>query len=154
MKRLVWSAIAVSLTAASGLHAEDSTTTVLSNFNAPLNDVKAKIFDANLAMKAMGNGAKLCKELDGATNFYFAPRDRVLNLAEYHRSLENLAKESIYNPETKKPWSEQDANARWDEAQKEAAKDKTNCALILNLPDLQKQLQDLQSKSQASDKQN
>jgi hypothetical protein len=59
MKRLVWSAIAVSLTAASGLHAEDSTTTVLSNFNAPLNDVKAKIFDTNLATKAMGNGAKL-----------------------------------------------------------------------------------------------
>jgi hypothetical protein len=154
MKRFIVSAIVLSLAASTGLHAEDSNTTVISNFNAPLNDVKAKIFDANIAARALGNGTKFCNDLDGTTTFYFAPRDRVLNLADYHRSLENLAREAIFNPETKKPWTEQDAGARWDEAQKDAVTDKANCDLFKTLPDLQKQLQDLESKSQASGKPN
>jgi hypothetical protein len=155
MRRFVWTAIVLTLAASSDLRAQDSTTsttTDISHFNAPLNDVKAKIFDATIAAKAMGNGVKFCKELDGTTNFYYAPRDRVLNLVEYHRSLENLAKEAIYNPETRKPWTEQDAAARWDEAQKDAVKDKANCDLIDSLPFLQKKLQEMEN--QASDKRN
>ena len=144
MKWFVWGVIALALFAPTRLRAEDATLTSL----------KRKIFDASFAKQTFANGAKFCKELDGATTFYFAPRNRVLNLQEYHRSLENLAREQIFNSETKRPWNEQDATARWEQAQKEAVKDKANCDLIASLPDLEQQLQELERKAQASQKQN
>jgi len=119
---------------------------------ATINDLKAKIFDANIAKQSFAKGAKFCKDLDGTTNFYFEPRDRVLNLQDYHRSLDSLAKEQAYNAETRRPWNEQDANARWDQVQKEAAKDKTNCDLIASLPFLVKKLQELEGQTQSSNK--
>jgi hypothetical protein len=152
--RMKYSAIGAAVlfvSALSGAHAQDGTTITLSGSSAPLNAVKAKIFDANMAAQTLGKGAKFCTDMDGSTVFYFAARDRVLNLAEYHRSLENLAREGIFNPETKKPWSEQEASARWNAAQQEAVKDKSACDLIATLPALQKQLQDMQN-AQTSDK--
>lgn len=111
-----------------------------------INDIKGKIFDAQMAKQTFAGGLAHCKELDG-TNFYFRQRDRVLNLEEYHRSLESLAMQRVFNPETKRPWSEEDAVARWDQVQKEAAEDKANCALVASLPDLQKRLDDLQKQT-------
>ncbi len=85
------------------------------------------------------NGLRFCKELDGK-NFYFEPRNRVLNLEEYHRSLENLARQRVFNPATRRPWNEDDAAARWDQVQKQAITDKATCELVASLPELQKQL--------------
>jgi hypothetical protein len=144
MKKLVWGAITLAWLGPAPLYAQ-----VQSN---DLNDLKARIFEANLAKQTFTDGLKFCKDLDGTTTFYFQARSRVLNLADYHRSLQNLAREQTFNPETKKPWTEQDANTHWEQAQKEAAKDKSNCDLIASLPFLEKKLQELQSKSQASDK--
>ncbi len=84
--------------------------------------------------QTFAGGLRHCSELNG-TNFYFQPRDRVLNLDEYHRSLDNLALQHVFNPETHKPWNQQDADTRWAEVQKEAVQDRANCALVASLPD-------------------
>jgi hypothetical protein len=117
--------------------------------NAAIDDLKGKIFDARMTQQTFAGGLRHCSELNG-TNFYFQPRDRVLNLEEYHRSLDNLAQQGVFNPETHKPWTQQAADARWAEVQKEAAQDKTNCALVASLPDLQKKLQTLQPQAASS----
>jgi hypothetical protein len=114
-----------------------------------LNDIKAKIFNAQLAQSTFAGGLPHCSELDG-TNFYLAARDRVISLQDYHRSLDNLALQGIFNPETKKPWNQQDADTRWAEVQKEAVTDKTNCALVASLPYLQKKLDELQQQATAT----
>jgi hypothetical protein len=108
-----------------------------------MNDLRGKIFDAKMAQQMFAGGLPHCSELNG-TNFYFEPRDRVLNLEDYHRSLNNLALTQAFNPETKRPWNQQDADARWAEVQKQALTDQANCALVASLPDLQKKLQQLQ----------
>jgi len=118
-----------------------------------IDDLKGKIFDARMAQKTFERGLKYCNELDGS-HFYFLPRDRVLDLEEYHRSLESLAKQQVFNPEKRRPWTEQDAAERWAQAQKEAANDKANCALATSLPDLEKQLDELEKKQPAPGQKN
>ncbi len=115
---------------------------------AEINDLKGKIFDAKMAQQTFGNGLSHCSELDG-TNFYFRQRDRILNLEDYHRALENLALQRVFNPETKRPWNEEDAIAKWEQVQKEAADDRSNCALVASLPELEKKLDDLQKQAAA-----
>jgi len=110
--------------------------------NASIDDLKTKIVNAQIMQRAAAKTLAHCAELNGA-NFYFQPRDRVLSLADYHRSLDSLAMARAFNPETKRPWSQQDADDRWTQAQKEAAQDVANCALIASLPELQKTLQTL-----------
>jgi hypothetical protein len=117
--------------------------------NAAIDDLKGKIFDAKMTQQTFAGGLRHCSELNGS-NFYFQPRDRVLNLEDYHRSLDNLALQGVFNPETHKPWNQQDANVRWVEVQKEAVTDQANCALIASLPDLQKKLQTLQQQAASS----
>src|SRR5487761_1754662 len=91
-----------------------------------INDIKGKIFDAKMAQQTFAGGLRHCSELNGA-NFYFQSRDRVLNLEDYHRSLDNLALQGVFNPVTHKPWSQPDADARWAQVQKEAVTDQANC---------------------------
>jgi hypothetical protein len=110
--------------------------------NPTINDLKGKIFDAKMTEQTFAAGLRHCNELDG-TNFYFQPRDRVLNLIEYHRSLDNLAMQGVFNPETKRPWTQEDANARWEMVRKQALTDQANCALVASLPALQKKLDEL-----------
>jgi hypothetical protein len=86
-------------------------------------------------------GLPHCTELNG-TNFYFQTRDRVLNLEDYRRSLDNLLMQGSFNPETRRPWNKQDAGAWWAQVQKQAA----NCAAVANLPSLRKQLKELQQR--------
>jgi hypothetical protein len=117
--------------------------------NAAINDLKGKIFDAKMAQQTFAGGLRHCSELNGS-NFYFQARDRVLNLQDYHRSLDNLAAQGVFNPETKRPWNQEDANARWEQVRKEALQDQANCALVASLPELQKKLEDLQQQSAAS----
>ena len=111
-----------------------------------VNEVKAKIWEAQLVQRNFAAGLRHCNELNG-TNFYFAQRDRVLNLQDYRRSLDNLAAQGGYNPETRRPWSKQDADARWAEVQKEAVTDQANCAAVASLPFLEKKLKELEQQS-------
>ena len=111
-----------------------------------LNDIKAKIWEAQLAQRNFAGGLRHCNELNG-TNFYFEQRDRVLNLQDYRRSLDNLAAQGAYNPETKRPWNKQDADARWAQVQKDAVTHQANCAAVASLPFLEKKLKELQQQS-------
>jgi hypothetical protein len=139
MTRLGFSAVLLALPLCSPLHAQDA--------NA-LNDLKAKIFDAQMAQRNFASGLRHCGELNG-TNFYFELRDRVLNLQDYRHSLDNLAAQGAFNVETKRPWNKQDADARWAQVQKQAATDQANCALVASLPFLQKKLKELEQQSGA-----
>jgi hypothetical protein len=116
-------------------------------------EVKGRIFDAKMLKQTFVNGLKFCNELDGS-NFYFPPRDRVLNLDEYHRSLDSLARQQVFNPERRRPWNEQDAADRWEQVQRQAARDKENCQLVASLPDLEKQLANLEKKAATAEKKN
>ena len=110
---------------------------------AAINDLKGKIFDAKMAQQTFAAGLQHCTELDG-TSFYLQSRDRVLKLDDYHRSLDNLALQSMFNPETKRPWTQADANARWSQVKKQALADQANCALVASLPEMEKRLAELQ----------
>jgi hypothetical protein len=124
----------IALTLASSLQAQDLT---------ELNDLKAEIWEAELAQRNFAAGLPHCKELNG-TNFYFYPRDRVLNLQDYRRSLDNFVREGAINRETRRPWNKQDADARWAQVQKQASTDQANCAAVASLPSLRQKLEELQ----------
>jgi len=111
-----------------------------------INDLKTKIFDAKAVQQRFTSGLRHCSELNGA-NFYFQARDRVLNLEEYHRSLENFVSERRYNAETRRPWTKQDADARWAQVLVQARADQANCALVASLPFLQKKLDEMQQQA-------
>jgi hypothetical protein len=133
--RFACSTIALVLILASPVHAESFT----------FNELKAKIFDARMALKTFVGGLRFCKELDG-TNFYYQPRNRVLNLEEYHQSLDNLVKAQVFNPEKRRPWNAEDANQRWEQVKKQAIEEKETCKLVALLPELEKRLEELQPK--------
>jgi hypothetical protein len=117
--------------------------------DSSINDVKVKILDAQSVQSHFSASLKHCSELDG-TSFYFQARDRVLKLEDYHRALNNLVLARAFNPETKKPWDQHEADARWEQVRKQASEDKTHCELVASLPFLQKKLQDLQSHAAAT----
>jgi len=114
-----------------------------------IDEVKAKVYDAKALKQTFAGGLKFCDQLNGS-NFYFAQRDRVLNLEDYHRSLESLAKTQAFNSETRRPWSDQDAADRWAAAQKQATTDKQNCQIVASLPELEKQLDSMEKDSAAA----
>jgi hypothetical protein len=118
-----------------------------------IDDLKGKIFDARMAQQTFAGGLKFCSELDGS-HFYFQPRDRVLDLEEYHRSLDGLVRQHVFNPQQRRPWTDEDAATRWAQVQQQALSDKANCALVASLPSLEQQLGELEKKSQASEKKN
>jgi hypothetical protein len=116
-----------------------------------VDELKGKIFDARMMQQTFANGLRFCEELNGK-GFYFQLRNRVLDLEEYLHSLENLAKAEVYNPEKRRPWSMQDAKERWEAVKKQAAEDKEKCELVKSLPQLEKQLQELEAKNAGSEK--
>lgn len=137
IQTVLWS-ILLTLALSTPLHAQDTT----------VNDLKAKIFDAKTVQQRFTAGLRHCSELNG-TNFYFQQRVSVLNLEEYHRSLENFVSEGVFNPETKRPWNKQDADARWAQVTVQARADQANCALVASLPFLQKKLDEMQQQAPA-----
>jgi hypothetical protein len=145
VKRIVCGSIALCLILLGLAHAQGLT----------MDEIKGRIFDAKMLKQTFANGLKFCDELNG-NNFYFPPRDRVLGLEEYHRSLESLARQQVYNPERHKPWTEEDATDRWEQVKRQATKDKENCQLVASLANLEKQLDDMEKKAAeaASDKKN
>ncbi len=110
-----------------------------------VNDLKAKIWEAELAQRNFAAGLPHCNELNGAT-FYFYQRDRVLSLQDYRRSLDNLVAEGAFNSDTRRPWNKQDADARWAQVQKQATTDQTNCAAVASLPSLRQKLKELEQR--------
>ncbi|HEX4409571.1 MAG TPA: hypothetical protein VH206_12435 [Xanthobacteraceae bacterium] len=131
--RIAWAAAILAAAVASSASAQ----------TPAINTLKGKIFDAKMAQQTFANGLHHCSELNGS-NFYFQQRDRVLNLDDYHHSLDNLVMQRVFNPDTKQPWGEQDAEKRWQQVKAQAAKDQETCALVTSLPDLQKQLDAMQ----------
>jgi hypothetical protein len=111
--------------------------------NDSINDLKVKIFEAKTVQQTYAGGFKHCNEIDGK-NFYLQPRDRVIKLDDFHRSLDSLVLGRVFNPETKRPWTQEDANARWEQVQKQALDDKAKCDLVASLPLLEKKLDDQQ----------
>lgn len=116
-----------------------------------IDELKGKIFDARMAQQTLGDALKHCPELNGKS-FYFRMRNRILDLEEYFRSLENLVKAQAFNPEKRRPWSMQDAKERREAVQKQAQEDKEKCELVRSLPELEKRLQELQKNSAASER--
>src|ERR1700722_3829926 len=145
VRRIVCGLIALGLIPLGPIHAQ----------GLSIDEIKGRIFDAKMLKQTFANGLKFCNELNG-NNFYFPPRDRVLDLDEYHRSLESLARQQVFNPERRKPWTEEDATDRWEQVKRQATKDKENCQLVASLPDLEKQLADMEKKAAeaAPDKKN
>lgn len=139
MKRLACGALAFFLIL--GAHARAQ--------NPAIDDLKGKIFDARMAQQTGGNALKYCSDLDGKS-FFFRVRNRILNLEEYFRSLENLVKAQAYNPDKRRPWTLEDAKERWEEVKKQAQADKEKCELVRKLPEMEKQLEELEKKAAAT----
>jgi hypothetical protein len=135
MTRLGVVAGVMMLTVPGSLHAQDLT----------INQLKSKVFDAKIVSQTFAKGARFCKVLDGK-NFYFQPRDRVLNVDDYDRSLQNLVRDGVFNPEKKRPWTPEDAQVRMDAVRKRAIEDKANCELIANRASYESQLRELENK--------
>jgi hypothetical protein len=116
-----------------------------------IDELKGKIFDARMAQQMFSGGLKFCEELKGKS-FYFQLRNRVLNLEEYFQSLENLVKAQVYNPQKRRPWTVQDAKERWEEVKRQAKEDQERCALVRSLPEMERQLQELEKNVATSEK--
>lgn len=116
-----------------------------------IDELKGRIFDARMAQQTFAGGLKYCSELNGKS-FYFQLRNRILNLEEYFQSLENLAKAKVYNPAKRRPWTLEDAKERWEEVKKQAQEDKRKCELVQSLPEMEKQLQELERNAAADKK--
>jgi hypothetical protein len=130
---ILW-AVPLALTVASSVHAQGA---------SALNELKVNIWEAELVQRNFAAGLRHCSELNG-TNFYFQPRDRVLNLQDYRRALDSFDMQGAYNPETKRPWNKEDVEARWAQVQKQATTDQANCAAVASLPSLRLKLKELQ----------
>ena len=102
-----------------------------------LNELKAKIWEAEVAQRNFAAGLPHCSELNG-TNFYLSKQNRLLNLQDYRRSLDNLVTQGVFN--------RQDADARWAQVQKQATIDQANCTAVASLPSLRQKLKELQQR--------
>jgi hypothetical protein len=116
-----------------------------------IDELKGRIFDARMAQQTFSGGLKYCNELNGKS-FYFQLRNRLLDLEEYFQSLENLVKAGVYNPAKRRSWTLEDAKERWEEVKKQAQEDKQKCALVQSLPELEKQLGELEKNAATADK--
>jgi hypothetical protein len=118
--------------------------------SAAIDELKGRIFDAHMAQQTFP-GLKYCDNLDGKS-FYFQQRDRVLKLDDYFQSLENLVKAGVYNAARRHAWTPEEAKARREEVEKLAQDDQQRCKLVRSLPEMEKQLQELEKNAAASDK--
>jgi hypothetical protein len=127
--------VAIGVSVPGSLHAQSLT----------INQLKSKIFDAKIIEKTFAKGLRYCKELDGK-HFYFETRDRVLDLEDYSKSLDNLVRDRAFNPEKKRPWNSEDAKNRMAMVQKMAVDDRANCELMANRASYERQLNELEKK--------
>ena len=57
----------------------------------------------------------------------------------------------MFNPEKRRPWTQDDAAVRWEQVKQQAVRDKAACDLVASLPALEKKLEELEKKSGAAD---
>ena len=88
---------------------------------------------------------RYCNDLDGK-HFYFETRDRVLDLDDYSKSLDNLVRDRAFNPEKKRPWNQRMPKSAWTWCRKMAVDDRANCELMANRASYEKQLNELEKK--------
>jgi hypothetical protein len=100
-----------------------------------------------------GRRPQFAGELDGKS-FYYEVRNRVLRLEEYFQSLENLIKAQVFNPATRRASTLEDAKHRWEEVKKQAQEDQRNCDLVRSLPELEKQVEEVQKQAAADESRN
>jgi hypothetical protein len=99
-----------------------------------INELKIKIWKAEVAQRNFAAGLPHCGELNG-TNFYFSQQNRVVNLQDYRRSLDNLVTQGAF------PWNR---DAAWAQKQEQATTDQANCTAVASLPSLRQKLKELQ----------
>lgn len=109
------------------------------------NVLKSEIAEARNIQRTLGDGLQHCPVLDG-TRFYNSGQKRIILLSEMQTSLQNLVKDQVFNPQKKRPWAMADADERMKIAQSQANQDKRNCGLVAKLPELVKELAELESK--------
>jgi hypothetical protein len=130
---LMMTAAVVPLAWPAALHAEDV------RHLAKINTIKVEIIEAEGIQKKFHAALKHCQELDGK-NFYMEHQDRILNVEQYHKSLENLVKDQVFNPQKRRPWTAADADERLKAVEKMAEHDKYRCEVVARLPALHKEL--------------
>jgi hypothetical protein len=133
MTRIAASVMAVALAWPPIVQAEDTRAV------AKINSIKVEILEAENIQKKFAGAMKHCGALDGK-HFYIETQDRVLDLDQFHKSLESMVKEQVFNPQKKRPWTQADAQERLDLVQKMAEHDKYRCDMVAKLPTLQKEL--------------
>jgi hypothetical protein len=99
-----------------------------------INELKIKIWKAEVAQRNFSAGLPHCGELNG-TNFYFSQQDRVINLQDYRRSLNKLVTQGAFPSN----W-----DIAWAQKQEQATTDQANCKAVASLPFLQQKLKELQ----------
>jgi hypothetical protein len=110
MRRSILWGMPIALTLASSLHAQDL---------AELNDLKARIWEAELAQRNFAAGLPHCSELNG-TNFYSirAIASLICTIIVARSTISSRRERLILKPG--RPWNKQDADARWAQVQKRA----------------------------------
>ena len=111
--------------------------------NDSINDLKVKIFEAKTVQQTFGGGLKHCNEIDGK-NFYLQPRDRVIRLDDFHRSLDSLVLGQVFNAETKRPWIRRTPMRAGIKYKSRRSTTRPNAIWSRTLPLLEKKLDDLQ----------
>jgi len=101
-----------------------------------INELKIKIWKAEVAQRNFAAGLPHCGELNG-TNFYSSEQNRVVNLQDYRRSLDSLVTQGAF------PWN---GDAAWAQKQEQATTDQANCTAVASLPSLQQKLKELQQR--------
>jgi hypothetical protein len=103
--------------------------------DAKITALRMEILALENTKRKLGEGWKHCDALDGKS-IYLENQKRVQNIEDYHGALLRLVKDQAFNPEKKRPWSAEDAEARWQAVQKLALEEKSHCATIAKLPAL------------------
>ena len=128
-----------------------SSLTLVHAQNSAIDELRGTVFDARMAQQTFADGLKYCNELNGKS-FYFRLRNRILNLEEYLRSLENLAKAQVYNPAKRRGWTLEDAKERREEGEETGGGRQAEVrAFCAKSSELEKQLKELQKNTVTSE---
>jgi TPR repeat protein len=106
-----------------------------------IDEIKGKIVDARTVQQTF-SGLKYCTELNN-TSFYSPLHDRIFNVEEYFRSLQNLVKVEHYDAAKHRALTLEDAKERLEKAKLKAQEDRHKCELVQSLPKLETRLQEL-----------
>jgi hypothetical protein len=113
--------------------------------NPAIKTLKADIAETQMVQRMFADGLKHCAELNGAS-FYNSNQKRVVLLSDVQSSVQNLVKDQVFNFKKRHLWTTADADESVALAQLQADKDKHNCDLVAQLPEMMKKLAELESR--------